>query len=196
MTAQAIETDIPFERERDDQAWARWFARGIDGLLLTPFVFILFAAMGVLIELGRLPPVLYEWMVQPVAAVAMELGARFLLMLLWEPLFLSNTGTTPGKWVFGIRVRRSNGDKLSLLRAVNRFLRVWLIGMGAYVPLLSLVLSLMARARLIGSGSTVWDDQLDCVVQHRQRNPLIWTLAIVLVVGVNAAVNLLARMNQ
>jgi uncharacterized RDD family membrane protein YckC len=196
MTATAADgAAVEFERSREDQAWARWLARSADALMLTPFVFIAFAVLGVLIEIGRAPAVILSWFENPLLAGVLELGVMFLLFALWEPLFLSNTGTTPGKWIMGMRVRRNGGERLSFARALNRFVRVWFIGMGAGVPLLTLITMLIARAKLAADGVTGWDERLDSVVHHRKRHPLVWTLVIVLVVGLGLGLRLLNRLS-
>ena len=193
MTADTTDLEIEFDRSREDQAWARWLARSADALLLTPFVFVLFLALGVLIELGRAPAFLLQWAEHPILSSALELVVIFVLFTLWEPLFLSNAGTTPGKWLMGLRVRRKNGEKLSFPRALARFVSVWFVGMGAGIPVLSLILMLMARGKLTSDGATGWDEQLDTVVQHRKRHPLVWVLMIVFVVGIGAGLRILNR---
>lgn len=195
--AETIEIELPpYERSRDDQAWARWLARSADALLLMPAVFIAFAALGVAIELGYAPIVIYEWLDHRIAGAAIELVATLLFFCLWEPLFLSSAGTTPGKWIMGIRVRRNEGEKLSFFQALNRFCRVWFVGMGAGVPLLSLILMLMARAKFAADGVTAWDQSLDVRVEHRRRHPVVWVLVIVVVFGLTLASRIFAGMAE
>lgn len=58
----------------------------------------------------------------------------FLLMLLLEPLLLHLWGTTPGKFLFGMKLRDSEGEKLSLADA---FFRTWgavFWGLGLNIP--------------------------------------------------------------
>ena len=43
-----------------------------------------------------------------------------LLMLLIEPALLHFWGTTPGKWLFGLRVRAENGEKIAYRTAFAR----------------------------------------------------------------------------
>lgn len=57
-----------------------------------------------------------------------------LLMLLTEPLLLHFWGTTPGKFLFGMKLRDSEGKKLSLADAFRRTWGVLLQGMGLYLP--------------------------------------------------------------
>jgi uncharacterized RDD family membrane protein YckC len=194
MSTAAIDiAGVEYERSRDDQAWARWLARSADGLLITPVVFLLFAGLGIAVELGRAPAVILEWVEQPILAAVMEITVAFVVFALWEPLFLSNTGTTPGKWIMGVSVRRADGKKLSLPRALGRFVTVWFVGLGAGIPLLSLITMLMARAKLINDGVTGWDERLDCVVTHKKRHPLVWALVLVPAIGINAAFRIAER---
>lgn len=184
MTAADTIESIPFERSRENQAWARWIARSADGLLIAPVVLIFFAGWGLAVELGRVPYDSLAWLDNPVGAVIGEMIAFFAFMLLWDPLFTSNTGTTPGKWIMGIGVRRNSGERLSLLRAIDRFIRVWFVGMAAGVPILTIIFMVIARGRLVTEGVTVWDEKLDCAVTHKRRHPALWLLVIVLVFGI------------
>jgi uncharacterized RDD family membrane protein YckC len=193
MTAETADIVLEYERSREDQAWARWLARSADGLLMTPVIVLLFGLLGVAVELGRAPAVILEWAAQPIAAAIMEIAAAFVMFALWEPLFLSNTGTTPGKWLMGVSVRRTNGQKLSLPRALGRFVSVWFVGLGAGIPILALITMLMSRSKLIADGQTGWDERLDTVVHHRKRHPLIWVLVIVCAIGLNAVLSIAAR---
>lgn len=53
-----------------------------------------------------------------------------LLMLALEPVFLAVWGTTPGKRIFGITVRRKDGERLSYEQGLFRAWRVFSSGMG------------------------------------------------------------------
>ena len=162
--------------------------------MLTPLVFIVFAILGLLIDLGRAPHVILEWVDNPIIAGVMGVVTMFVLVGLWEPLFISNAASTPGKWIMGIRVLRNDGSKLSWPRAVSRFLGVWFIGMGAGVPLLSFIAMVVARGRLISEGVSAWDANLDCKVEHRKRHPFVWGLMVVLVVGGNLVLQVINRL--
>ena len=58
-----------------------------------------------------------------------------LLVLLMEPFLLHWFGTTPGKWILGLRVTRWDGTKLSYNEALNRTANVLHCGTGWGVPL-------------------------------------------------------------
>lgn len=75
----------------------------------------------------------------------------FLLMYLVEPVFLHFLGTTPGKWIMGIRLHYFTGRKLTVGEARTRTWRVLLWGYGLGIPVFNLV-------RLIKSA---WDNS-DC----------------------------------
>ena len=55
-------------------------------------------------------------------------------MLLLEPLFLHFWGTTPGKWILGIRLRQANGEKLTMAQSLRRTWGVFSRGMGFNIP--------------------------------------------------------------
>ena len=197
MTKDTVNIELPpYERSRDDQAWARWLARLVDTILVQPFVFIAFFAWGVAVELGRLPPESLGWFDDPLLSTTIELIFVFVVLALWEPLFLSNNATTPGKYIMGVRVVRTNGEKLSWWRALQRLLQVWIIGMGLRIPLLGFILMLIARAKLESEGVTGWAQNLDCRVEHRKRHPLIWWLVAILVIGINIAFAVFTRMSN
>lgn len=80
--------------------------------------------------------------------------------LLWAPveaICLSLGGTTPGKAVFGLRVLRGDGDKLSLAGALARSLRVWVQGMGLGLPGVNLLANGLGYRALRRRGVTPWD---------------------------------------
>jgi len=183
-------------RSRDNQAWARWLARAIDNVILLPGLFIVLAALGFAAAIGRAPDFILEWAAHPVLSVVLSLGVTVILSFIWEPVFLSTAGATPGKWIMGIRVRDEAGKKLGFFSAFWRTFMVWLFGMGLGVPLLSLILMLVSRAKLVSDGKTSWDQVVHADVQHRRRPIVLWVVMIVLVFVVNIAAQALGRLPQ
>jgi uncharacterized RDD family membrane protein YckC len=194
MSAAALDDVIPFERSRQDQAWARWLARGVDSVLILPIVLLVFIAIGIAVELERLPPEFLDWTANPIMSTVGELVITWVLFMLWEPLFMSNTGTTPGKWIMGVGVLREDGAKLGFFTALGRFFWVWAVGLGLYIPLVALICMLIARSKLIADGATAWDQGLKLQVTHKKRHPLVWFLVIVVVMCINVGVAILSRM--
>jgi uncharacterized RDD family membrane protein YckC len=194
MSAAIVEEVAPYGRSRDDQAWARWLARLLDATLLMPVSFLLFAGLGLAVELGRLPYEFIAWNESPIATGIVDIVMSFALFALWEPLFLSNTSTTPGKWVMGVRVLRADGGQIDFFTAYRRFIWVYIIGFGLRIPLVALICMLIARAKLVGDGVTAWDQGLNLQVTHRKRHPAVWVAVIVLVFGVSLGLTILSRM--
>ena len=153
-----MEKKLDYERETDfDEAsprgktrpWARYFARMLD------YSFFFLALHLVLsgLWLGGVNPGLLR---------LLSLFAFYLLLFLWvwvEACLLSTWGTTPGKWVFRMAVRMQAGRKLPFLEAINRSLSVWWLGMGAGIPIVSLITMITAAIRLSRRGVTSWDER-------------------------------------
>ncbi|MBX3430063.1 MAG: RDD family protein [Hyphomonadaceae bacterium] len=194
MTEAALEAPPAFERQGERAAWARWLGRLIDRLLMVPFVFAVFIVTGALVEFGRLPPEFIAFADNPIQATIAEIVVALVLWLLWEPLFLSNTGTTPGKWIMGVRVLRPDGSKIGFFTAMGRFLWVYAVGMGLGIPLLSLMCMFFANVTLAGEGKTAWDKGLGIEVTHTKRHPIVWLLAFIFVFGANTTLVILTRM--
>jgi uncharacterized RDD family membrane protein YckC len=194
MTAATIEDAVPYERSRQDQAWARWLARSIDSILIIPIVFAVFMGVGVAVQLGRLPADFIAWTENPLAATVVEIVVTMVLFALWEPLFLSNTSTTPGKWIMGVSVRREDGRRMGLFTAIGRFFWIWAVGLGLFIPLVALICMLIARSKLIADGVTAWDQGLKLEVTHKKRHPALWVVLIILVLSINIGVGILTRM--
>ncbi|WP_052487424.1 RDD family protein [Gordoniibacillus kamchatkensis] len=132
--------------------WHRYWARMIDVFV---FSLILDLALFFAIDLLSLS-----------RAESIGLGICFLLV--WVPveaILLSTAGSTLGKWLFNIRVRDLNGDKLSLRAALKRGFKVFLRGMGGGIPLVSFFCMLSAHSRLVDQGATSWD-QGDLKIEH------------------------------
>ncbi len=62
-----------------------------------------------------------------------------ILMVLVEPLFLSTWGTTPGKWLLGLRVRNNTGQKLSYGEGFYRTVQAMWYGLGFWIPIFNLI---------------------------------------------------------
>ena len=135
--------------------WIRYWARIID---------ILFWALPAGFILGILAPQF---------ALSIEPGNDYLVgmvvLLMWvfvEPLCVMVFGTTPGKSLMRIRLVYNGGDKLTYSAALVRSLKVWWRGMGAGVPLVSLITLILAYQRLTGNQRTSWDAEGGFIVQH------------------------------
>ncbi len=74
-----------------------------------------------------------------------------------EILLIHRFGTTPGKWLMGLKVTNLDGSLLTLGQSTRRALRVYFIGIGfaiPYVLLFCMALSAFTARRI---GAPVWD---------------------------------------
>jgi len=94
--------------------------------------------------------------------------ASYLIWIPLEALFISLTGTTPGKWVFGIKVLSKKLDKLSYSNALKRAFRVFYQGEGFSIPLITLFTRIYAYKRLKETGTTLWDTAVNSMVTYKK----------------------------
>ncbi|HEX4809951.1 MAG TPA: RDD family protein [Bryobacteraceae bacterium] len=117
---------LQFGGRRYGGFWIRFLARVIDGLILTvvftplSFIFFAFAGRSIIPQPGTVPDMAQ---IGPFFAAFFGLSAiEVVLIALYEGWFVSNRYGTPGKLVLGLRIIRSNGDKVSFGRAIGRFI--------------------------------------------------------------------------
>lgn len=100
-----------------------------------------------------------------------------------ESLFLSTTGTTPGKWLFRIRLIARSGQKPDYSTAISRSFKVWWRGLGIGFPLASLITLILAHGKLMKNGTTTWDRDDGFTVLHERIGPLRVIIAATFFVG-------------
>ena len=101
-------------------------------------------------------------------------------------------GTTPAKWLFGIRVAQPSGNLLSFPDALNRSFLVFVQGVGLGIPLVALFTQLFAYRRLTTTGTTLWDTSANAVVLHKKWGvfrALLCTAAVFIVLVLMSALN-------
>jgi uncharacterized RDD family membrane protein YckC len=101
------------------------------------------------------------------------------VMAIVPAAFLLAVGQTPGKWLFGVRVRGRDGRRMGLLTAMKRELHVWVRGVGLGIPVISLFTLIMSHGDLKNEGVTPWDKSLDLVVEHAPATPWWWIRATI-----------------
>lgn len=82
----------------------------------------------------------------------------FVLMYLFEPFFLHFFGTTPGKWIMGIRLHYYTGRTLTMGEARVRTWRVLLWGYGLNIPIFGLYRLIKSALNNIDCRALPWDD--------------------------------------
>ncbi len=143
--------------------WRRLFARTVDictaGLVLFMLLLFVFSA--------TMP----EQAADFAKAIENPIIASVVLYLIWLPaeaLLISLFGTTPAKWLFGIRVAHPGGNLLSFAAALNRSFLVFVQGVGFGIPFVALFTQLFAYRRLTKTGTTLWDTSTTAVVLHKK----------------------------
>lgn len=143
--------------------WRRLFARTVDictaGFVL--FMLLIFAFSATMPEQAE----------GFAKAIENPIIASMVLYLIWLPaeaLLLSLFGTTPAKWLFGIRVAHPGGDLLTFSEALNRSFLVFVQGVGLGIPFVALFTQLFAYRRLTKTGTTLWDTSTTAVVLHKK----------------------------
>jgi len=93
-----------------------------------------------------------------------------ILSALWifpEAVLLSTFGTTPGKWLFYIRIHTEDGHRPSFAAAIKRSFQVWFLGMGLGIPIVSLFTMVAAHRRLVAEGASSWDRRNGLLPEHK-----------------------------
>jgi uncharacterized RDD family membrane protein YckC len=97
---------------------------------------------------------------QNIEAALLNPWIMFLHYVPWfalEPVLIHRFGTTPGKWMLGLRVENLDGSQLDLAAASRRSLRILFTGVGFGWGLLAVfcqIISYFVSRRL---GTTLWD---------------------------------------
>ncbi len=117
--------------------WKRFLARAFDLTLLSTI-------MTILRMLVLRWPFAWEWWIvwryygwlgmPDWVAMWINLLAAFAALAVLEPLLLCTAGTTPGKWLFGLRVRTPEGEKLTYRQGLKRIWSVFARGVGFTIP--------------------------------------------------------------
>lgn len=130
--------------------WRRFFARFLDTLTLgffSTFVVSYLTVFFFSIDLNT------YWSDSLLPWIAIGLAGLIII----EAILIYQFSTTPGKWIFGIRVYATNGTWLSFHNSFKRAFFVQIVGQGACIPGLGLITYPLAYYRLNKTGSTFWD---------------------------------------
>lgn len=148
--------------------WRRYFARGLDYSIYT----VLWSAIAYLAL--RMNP-------------SVNLLERFILtlipygmMLLLEPILLATLGTTPGKWIFGLVIRGTDGRKLTLSAAWNRTCLLFVYGEGFCIPFYNLYRNYQSYKTCSDKGELPWDAEIAYTI----RDTKIWRILVFLAANI------------
>ena len=152
---------------RQPHPWRRYFARMLDHALVAAVVWLMVV-------------VVLRW--RPAGNILNTVAgyASWFILMPLEALCLHLWGTTPGKWVFGIRVEAAEGGHLRFSEALGRGWAVFYTGMGMNVPLLNYWCLYRAYKTHNETWDLDWDWDHECEVTFRECNWKNILLGIVL----------------
>ena len=137
--------------------WRRFFARALDLSLAG----ILWSALQYLVLHWYWP----EFGLMGFADTLVSAWGAWLFLLVLEPILLCTWGYTPGKRLLRLKVRREDGSKLDLERAVIRTAWIFLRGFALGVPLLNILCLGTCYDRCIKDQVMPWDQGLRYAVR-------------------------------
>jgi uncharacterized RDD family membrane protein YckC len=189
-TAKSLPPKAPRLEVEDDgwqstapAPWRRYFARVLDIFLLGTFTWMMFtlisastnqALFAALFRHGGLMGVPYLSNVVLIAS-----------LIPVQALLIGTSGTTLGKWIFGVRITRRDGSAIGLGAALGREVSVFCLGMLCGVPLLAFIPIFISYRVLTRTGATSWDRGKEWVVTQREpgdRQTAMFILGVLLLV--------------
>ena len=163
--------------------FVRFWARMFDYTLVSVIVFLLSdVEMPQPIQGESFSDLLNRYMAEMQKPEALLLArTQFFAMIGWhflEGVLLHVLGTTPGKALFGIRVRQEDGSRLQPLKSVGRSFYVYLLGVGLYQVPFILIGMVFSFFRLMSTGDCLWDQHLGNKVEYAKLGGVRIMLAI------------------
>ena len=169
-------TDIdiePLQLLKVRSPWRRYFARILDISLYTYFVV---AFQALLFNVNMLS--------RSTLGNLLDTFIAFLIMILIEPVLLSKLGTTPGKWLLGLRVTGATGQPLSYLDALSRTVTVFWRGFGLNIPFYNVFRLWRAYKDCVAGELLDWE--CDSVIHLKDQKK--WRTAVYIAVNVSLIV--------
>jgi len=172
--------------------WSRYFARYVDTLVVGLALWMIFGFV-----LGAIDPTTLHQITGASGLVNNQLFSSimtFLMVIPVQALLLGLTGTTGGKWLFGVRITRHDGKPIGVMPALTRELEVFLKGVGLGIPIVALITQIVGYRTLVSERQTTWDADHAWVVTHRPPGTVATTLfAVGLIIWVGAVLYIKVR---
>ena len=89
---------------------------------------------------------------------------------------------TPGKWLYGLRVRRSGGGALGIAVAIHRTLWVFLTGLAFGLRPAAVILLFLNYRRIERGRPAYWDQRCATFVERTDRTLASWILGLLVTV--------------
>jgi uncharacterized RDD family membrane protein YckC len=145
----------------------RFFARFID---INLWSFLAVFVLGIVF-----PQILYVPVLAGMASLFLWTFIEAFLLFVW--------GTTPGKWLLGIALQDSQGQRPSFSAALRRSFLVWWRGLGIGFPLAPFVTCILSYRNLKKKGESSWDHDCGLVVSHGKISAAMALPAALIVVN-------------
>ncbi len=175
-----LEEDVEI-KVNQKRPWVRYFARIIDYIVFEFLITILLTFIFLLVA-----PSVIEWFYYNELTYITYLAFSFFIYMSWnffEALLLSKWGTTIGKWLLGVSLTDSFGNKLTYEDALSRSFQVWIKGMGLGLPIVSIITLIVSYTRLNEEGKTSWDFKGNYVVKHKELKTFCVIIVILIMVS-------------
>lgn len=160
--------------------WSRFLARALDTLVAGIVLWVIPAVVREATALSTAPQAF---------GIVQLLVLNFLTPMMVMPLqalTLGLTGVTAGKWLFGVRITRTDGRALGIIVALKRELAVFFHGMGLGIPLVAQLAQLRSYTTLVREGQAGWDTHQEWVVTHRPAGvaaSICFVIGLLLLIG-------------
>lgn len=176
----ALESTPHFDLTMGFLPWRRFFARVFDNTLYAGLVvLVVFAVAGpALMKLPEQSPPFF-------IVLLLGLAAVLPVSVLLNAVFISLFGMTPGKLIFGIRVREPDERKLTFRRSIMRELLVWMGGYGFGIPVVSLFALVISFGYIETHHAAWWDRKENIEVSYRESGPVqlvLWFIVILVII--------------
>lgn len=109
----------------------------------------------------------------------------WLFELMIEPLLLSTIGTTPGKWIMGIKVRdMKTKGKLEIKQSYTRALKLAWHGFGFMIPIFTLYKRGVSYFRCRMNDTMPWDEGIDVELDDDKQTRIVLCVVAVILLNV------------
>lgn len=159
--------------------WRRFWARVLDyWLLIFPVGFLTGMVMG------SISVELLLWLQKPMSNLIVNWCLSPLVMPL-EGLIYGWLGTTPGKWLLGVQLLTVNGQHPTRGQYLRRQIDVYIFGLGAWLPLVSLLTTLYQYGK-VRDGQAAGYDQGKFEVRATRLSLVRLVCTVLILVGMMA----------
>lgn len=171
-----MQTERVLERDtlpKEHFPWQRFFARLLDAQIYRSLWVLILPALGFnMLKSSRGGVLLLE---------LLTLGTMFLL----EPLLLSRFGTTPGKWLFGLRVASPDGRRLTYAEGRERTAYLFWYGIRLNLPVFRLYRLYVSYTDEQQEKALPWEDRSEQTIRDHAgwRFAAAAALAVLLIAG-------------